>query len=245
MYPEHGQMNKLYSILIIFFILITFQLPAQEEQEVEDDDSFTFSANRTEAILAKGKEHTILEGNALIVTDNKEIRADRIDIYGKDFNEAVCKGNIEVLDLENDTTMKCENLNFNRDTDVIIVEGYSEMEDRKNELITKSGYIEDHSEEQYSILQIGVRILKISDGETMSCRSEYAGFNRADNILELTGLPRVYWKGDTYEASRIVIDLDTDEIKLEGNVTGAITTESDEETTEGDEDGQDSGAEEE
>jgi lipopolysaccharide export system protein LptA len=205
-------------------VLIIFPLSAQEVSE-EKDKTFSFSSNRTEAVLARGKEHTILQGNAVIITDTKEIRADRIDIYGKDFNLAVCEGNIEVIDTENQTTLTCRNLKYDRDTEIIIVEGYSEMEDRENELITKSGYIEDRSEEEFTILQISVRILKISEGEEMSCRSEYAGYDRKNNILELTGMPRVYWKGDNYSASRIIINLDTDEIKLEGNVSGSITSE--------------------
>ncbi|HAK44582.1 MAG TPA: hypothetical protein DCO79_01495 [Spirochaeta sp.] len=225
--------RKLHLLLLclVSFILVSADLFSQEDAgeavpaaAEKKDKSFSFSSSRTEAILAKGKEHTILEGNAVIITNNKEIRADRIDIYGEDFELAVCSGNITVIDQENDTTLICENLKFNRETEVIIVEGYSEMEDRKNELITKSGFIEEKSQDEFTILQIGVRILKISDGETMSCRSEYAGYDRKNNILELTGMPRVYWKGDNYEASRIIVNLDTDEIKLEGNVSGSITS---------------------
>jgi len=214
--------NKSFILILFLSALMPLLLFAQE---AEEDDTFSFSSNRTEAVLARGKEHTILQGNAVIITNNKEIRADRIDIYGKDFEYAVCEGNIRVIDLENETTLTCRNLKYDREAEIIIVEGYSEMEDRKNELITKSGYIEDRSEEEFTILQIGVRILKISDGEEMSCRSEYAGYDRKENILELTGMPRVYWKGDTYSASRIIINLDTDEIKLEGNVSGSITSE--------------------
>ncbi len=221
-------MNKpgllIFSILLFFTANLLFSQEVQQ-QEKKDSKSFSFSANRTEAVLAKGKEHTVLEGNAVIITDNREIRADRIDIYGKDFDIAVCSGNITVIDSENDTTLTCENLRYNRVTEVIIVEGYSELEDRKNELIAKSGFIEEKSDDQYTVLQIGVRILKVSDEEIMSCRSEYAGYDRKNNTLELTGLPRVYWKGDNYEASRIIINLDTDEIKLEGNVSGSITSE--------------------
>ncbi len=222
-------MNKkilFITVMLIFcFSISCFSQEAEPEPAETEKDTFSFSADRTEAILAKGKEHTVLQGNAVIITDNREIHADKIDIYGEDFVLAVCSGNITVLDQENDTTLVCQNLEYNRETELIIVDGYSEMEDRKNELITKSGFIEDKSKEEFTILQIGVRILKISDGETMSCRSEYAGYDRKENILELTGMPRVYWKGDKYEASRIIINLDTDEIKLEGNVSGSITSE--------------------
>ena len=213
-------MNKKYFLTVIFILSSILMLYSEDGK-----GNFSFSANRTEAMLAEGREHTVLEGNAVIITDERKIEADRIDIYGKDFDIAVCNGNVTVNDSKNDTTLKCESLKFNRNTEIIIVDGYSELEDRKNELVTKSGFIEDKSNEEFTILQIGVRILKISDGEVMSCRAEYAGYDRKNDILELTGLPRVYWKGDTYEASRITINLETDEIKLEGNVSGSITTE--------------------
>ena len=214
--------NKAILLFIFLSLLSSYTIGAQEK---ESKSNFTFSSNRTEAVLAKGKEHTILQGNAVIITDTKEIRADRIDIYGDDFGYAVCKGNIRVIDRENETTLTCQSLKYDRNSETIIVEGYSEMEDRKNELVTKSGYIEDKGNEKFTILQIGVRILKVADNEEMSCRSEYAGYDREDNLLELTGMPRVYWKGDEYAASRIIIDLDTDEITMEGNVSGSITTE--------------------
>ncbi len=213
-------MKKGILLSLVLFLMFSTALPAEKEK-----DTFFFSADKTKATLAKGKEHTVLEGNAVIKTGNREIFADQIDIYGKDFELAVCSGNITVIDSANETTLTCDKLKFNRETEVIIVNGYSEMEDRKNQLITKSGFIEEKSKEEFSILQIGVRILKISDGEVMSCRSEYAGFNRKANVLELAGMPRVYWKGDEYEASRILINLDTDEIKLEGNVSGSIISE--------------------
>ncbi len=222
-------MNKILGLLLTAFMILSPALaediPAEETEAAAEKDTFSFSADNTEAVLASGREHTTLTGNAVIITNNKEIHADLIEIYGQDFEIAECSGNVTVIDMENDTTLTCSSLKFNRTTEVIVVRGYSEMEDRKNELIAKSGYIEEKSKEKFTTLQIGVRILKIADNQEMTCRSEYAGYDRDANILELTGNPRVYWKGDTYIATRIVIDLDTDEIKLEGNVSGSITSE--------------------
>ena len=68
------------------------------------------------------------------------------------------------------------------------------------------------------------------------CRSEFARYNRNDDILELTGMPVVFWKNDEYRALRIIVDLDKDEITLEGKVSGSIFSEKkdteEEETTE-------------
>ena len=41
-------------------------------------------------------------------------------------------------------------------------------------------------------------------------------------MLELSGLPVLFWKKDEYRASRIVMNLDTEEITLLGDVNGTI-----------------------
>ena len=92
----------------------------------------------------------------------------------------------------------------------------------------KGGFIENHDKDEITIIQIGVRLLK----EDMICRSEFARYFRKDDILELSGLPVVFWKGDEYKATKITINLDTEEISLEGEVRGSITSEDEEEKTE-------------
>jgi lipopolysaccharide export system protein LptA len=38
----------------------------------------------------------------------------------------------------------------------------------------------------------------------------------------------VFWQGDEYRASRIIVNTETEEITLEGDVRGSITPEDDE-----------------
>ena len=106
------------------------------------------------------------------------------------------------------------------------------MEDIKNEVIVKGNFLEYMGSDETCLIQIGVRILK----DDMVCRSEFARYNRNDDILELTGMPVVFWKNDEYRALRIIVDLDKDEITLEGKVSGSIFSEKkdteEEETTE-------------
>jgi lipopolysaccharide export system protein LptA len=66
----------------------------------------------------------------------------------------------------------------------------------------------------------------------MACRSEFARYKRKEDLLELSGMPYVFWKGDEYRASRISINLETDEIKMEGEVEGTITTDDEEDQAE-------------
>ena len=76
-----------------------------------------------------------------------------------------------------------------------------------------------------SRVQIGVRILKTD----LVCRSEYARYLREQDRLELSGMPLVNWKGDEYRALRISIDLEEDTIRLEGDIHGTVTSETEDE----------------
>ena len=209
------KMNKFSLFLFLFICSGVLFLPAE---------SFTFSGDSMNTIIAKGKERTLLEGNASITSESTHIEAETIELYGKDSRFAFCSGNVRVVDKEKGILLTSDHLYYDREEDISRVDGYAEMEDQKNELIVKGGYLENFGNQDVTIIQIGVRILK----EDLACRSEFARYRRDEEILELSGMPFVHWKGDEYRASRITINLDTDEILLEGEVEGTVVAEDDE-----------------
>ncbi len=210
----------------IRFLLFVFCLTAVfSVSPVVSAESFSFSGDSMNTVIAKGKERTILRGNAAIVSKSTRIEADTIELYGKDSRFAYCEGNVRVTDQEKGIYLTSEHLYYDREEDISRVNGYAEMVDQKNELVVKGGYLENFGEQDITIIQIGVRILK----EDLACRSEFARYRREEEILELSGMPFVYWKGDEYRASRIVINLDTDEILLEGEVEGTVISEDEDE----------------
>lgn len=206
-----GNIHKPGLMIIVFLFTLTSSRA----------DTFSFSGDSMTTVLARGKERTVLTGNAVIISDNTEIHAEEIVLYGEDSRFAQCSGRVEVTDTVKGIYLQSENLFYDRDIDLCRVEGYAEMEDQKNELIIKGGYLENFGDDDITIIQIGVRILK----EDMACRAEFARFRRDEEILELSGMPYVYWKGDDYRASRIIINLESDEIRLEGEVQGTVITE--------------------
>jgi lipopolysaccharide export system protein LptA len=204
---------------LVLLLLFFYTLPAFGE-------TFRFSADSSSTNISKGRERTILSGNAVISSEDYDITAETIELYGDDFRYAVCNGNISVIDYKNKLRLTCNRLFLDREADIIRAEGNAVMEDEKNEIIVKGGFLENHDKDEVTIIQIGVRILK----EDMICRSEFARYFRKDEILELSGLPVVFWKGDEYKATKITMNLDTEEISLEGEVRGSITSEDEEET---------------
>ncbi len=191
--------------------------------EAASPESFRFSGDRTSVTLAEGRERTVLSGNAEIVSDDTQIRADRIEIYGRNFRYAVAEGNVRVVDSKRDIHLSAARLFFDREADQLRAEGNVIMEDRANELVVRGRFLENRNEEELTIVQAGVRIL----GEDLTARGEYARYRRDIDILEISGMPVVFRKGDEYRATRITIDLERDEIVLQGEVRGRITTNDD------------------
>ncbi|MFP4363982.1 MAG: organic solvent tolerance protein OstA [Spirochaetia bacterium] len=207
--------NTLYLCILIFLVTI---VPAVAEV-------FTFSGNRMNTILAQGRERTVLQGDAVIVSDETEIQANNIELYGEDFRYALCSGSVNVNDTSRGIGITSEHLFFDREERITRVEGSMIMEDFENEMVIRGGFLEDRDDEDITIIQIGVRILKAD----MVCRAEFARYLREEDILELSGMPVVFMNDDEYRAARITIHLETEEVFLEGEVTGRITSE-DEET---------------
>jgi lipopolysaccharide export system protein LptA len=168
--------------------------------------------------LAEGSERALLKGNARVDTEDMKIAADEIDLFGKDFIYVQCRGNVRVVDAKRGIELSSRELFYNRKEKIARIKGNAVMTDLKNEMVVKGGFIEDRESEQLTIVQIGVRILK----KDLVCRSEFAKYWRDKKVLELSGMPFVTRKGDEYQATRIVVDLDTEQMTFEGDVKGSL-----------------------
>lgn len=208
-------MTRLYRTALI--ALIALSAPAASHPA----ENLTFDSARTQIVFAEGRERAILSGSARVVTDTTTITAAEIELYGTDYRYALCRGGVKVLDTENDFTLTSDRLFLDRDTNVTRAEGNAVMENRKDQLIIKGSFIENRDDEGVTIIQIGVRILK----EDMVARAEFARYLEEEKLLELSGMPQVYWKGDEYRATRIIINIETDEIELQGEVSGSMKNE--------------------
>jgi len=197
----------------ILFCLLFLLFPRQITAE-----TFSFTANSMETVMAEGRERIILTGSAELLTEDNRIFAEVIELYGEDFIFAHCHGRVKVLNNKQGIELFAEELFYNRRKKVVRIKGNAVMADKKNEIVVKGGFIEHWEERDESIIQLGVRILK----KDLVCRGEYARYLREEEQLELAGMPIVYWKGDEYQASKIYIDLKKDKIRLEGNIRGNV-----------------------
>jgi len=182
-------------------------------------DDFSFSADSMSGAMAKGRERAILVGRAVVISDGLRIDADRIELYGDDFRFAECSGRVRVVDEERGLRLSTERLFYDRRDKIARLTGPSTMEDRQNKVVIKGDYIENDDGRKIAVIQVNVRILK----ENLSCRAEFARYDRAAKTLELYGSPRVIRAGDEYVADAINVNLDTEDIVLSGAVSGTVS----------------------
>ena len=181
-------------------------------------DTITFRADRVTGSKATGMEITELFGNAEAKSDDLYIQAEKIIIQGSDNRFLDCTGNVRGRDEEKDLHFRTDRLRYDRVLKIIRFEGNNILEDRKNELVVRSRFIEYDQDQELIILQISVRLFK----DDLVCRSEYAVYRRNEKILNLSGYPVVYKKEDEFRADRIRVDLDTDDVIMDGGVKGSI-----------------------
>jgi len=181
-------------------------------------DTFSFSGDTTTMNLAEGSQRALLTGHGRVESQDLRITADSIELFGKDFTYAQAKGNVHVVDAHRGLDLTSQELFYDREHKIARIRGNAALADLKNEMVVKGGFIEDRDKEQIDIIQIGVRIFH----KDIVCRAEFARYQRDKKILELSGMPWVSKGDDVYQAARITVNLDTEDISLEGSVQGTL-----------------------
>jgi lipopolysaccharide export system protein LptA len=181
-------------------------------------DTFTFRADKMSGGRAAGKEITVLTGNAEVHSDSLILRANHIELQGDDNQFIDCSGDVWGMEEDKNILFLTDRLRYDRKLKIARLEGNSTLEDKENEIVAKGRFIEYDDQNEITIFQISVRLFK----DDMVCRSEYAVYRRQAKLLDLTGFPVVFKKSDEFRADRIRVDLDTDDVTMEGAVSGAI-----------------------
>jgi lipopolysaccharide export system protein LptA len=208
------------AVLCLCLTLIPALARATERLDIRGDFSDT--------VIAKGKEHAVWTGSVLLEAEDSTIRADRIDLWGKNFVYAECRGNLSVLNHKKDTYLTCDTISYNRDTKFLVGLGNVYMEDHKNGIVVKADTLQYDDQRDEVIVQIRVRIF--GDKDNLECRAEFARYLREDEILVLSGMPWVLWKGDEYRAAQITVTLDNGEVQAVKMIEGSGKIRSEEET---------------
>ena len=184
-------------------------------------EKITFSANSMSGQADSSANSTILKGSAFVKTETMEIAADSIELKGENYRTIVAEGNVSGKNLESKMEFTCDSLEYDRETKIAVIKGNVKLTDIENDVKADAQIIEYNQNSEVALLQIQVRLTQKNN----ICTGAYALYQKKNQLLELSGNAQVKQDKDTFRAQQISLNLDTQEITLEGNVKGAVTTE--------------------
>lgn len=204
-------MNKKFvsAFLSIFFLLI-FPLSAEQ---------IAFHADAMSGKTGSKNDATTLSGNAYVKTETMEIKADSITLSGENFRYITASGNVDGKNTESKLDFTCGNMRYDRNTKVARLEDAVHMVDTENDVKADAQIIEYDQNTEIATMQINVSI-KQKDN---TCTAAYALYRKAMQMLEMTGNPKIVQGEDTFRAQEISLNLDTQEIRLDGRVSGQVS----------------------
>ena len=207
--------NKFY-FGIIFFACFMFLFPCFAEE-------ITFSADRMIGSTGEKSNYSRLEGNAFIQTESMELRADELVLSGDDFRFITGRGKIVGKSSESNFDFECEQLEYDRETKIVVMRGNVSLVDTENDAKSTAQLIEFNQNTEIANMQISIKLMQKKN----TCTGASAIYNKKEQTLRLTGSPQIQKDKDLFKANEIFMNLDTEEITLDGKVRGSVTENND------------------
>lgn len=182
----------------------------------------SFSGGYTKVSMQQGNKSVTLSGGASVKTDQVDLSADSMKLYGENYKYVTCTGNVKATEHENGISFNSPDIFYDRETGVVRSDSWIEIQDNKNEASLSGAWFEYNMNTSVMKLQIMARIIKIAEEKLMVCRADDIEYNGKENTVILRGNATVEWKDDTYKAAMIVVDLNTNDISLYGTISGAF-----------------------
>ena len=198
---------------MIVLLLVTLSVSAE---------SISFAGGESSLTLREGQKSVTLSGGAEVSTGSITITSDSMSLTGDDWRYVECSGNIVITDSERGLEIRTSTLWFDREAETIIISSWFEIDDTEQDLYATAGSLRYDMKDEKLELGMQVTLMRISDGEVMTCSSESLTYDRDNEFVSLRGKSRVEWKGDEYSADIISVDLKNDEISLSGRIRGTI-----------------------
>ncbi len=182
-------------------------------------EKITFSAASMTGQTGEKSTATSLNGNAYILTESMEITADSIELSGDDYRYIKASGMVKGKNSEAGLDFVCSQMDYDRETKVAALRGDVDMTDVENGVRAKAQSVEYNQNTDIAVLQVEVNIVQ----DKNVCTSSFAVYNKKNQLLDLSGNAQIKQDSDVFRAQHITLDIDTQEISLDGNVRGSIT----------------------
>ncbi len=204
--------NKKKIVVLLIFVL-SFSLIASP---------ITFYGGKTSVSLEDGNRTVTLTDGAGVSSESIDLSSERIFIYGEDYRYVRCTGNVSVTDNEREIFLRGSNVFYDRIEKLLLSDGWVELEDRKNNATISGARIEYNESTSEITIQMRATISQDTDKGLLKCSADIITYNADDQTLKLSGQASVTWGDDSYKASVISVNIETEEIELSGSISGEI-----------------------
>ncbi len=200
-------------LITILMLLLSFSLSAAD---------ISFSGGYSKAVMNKGRKELLLSERAKVSVNTLSISADTITLAGKDYESVTCSGDIRIEDPKEGFSMRTQKLFYDRLQERLLITSWCEISDTKNELEASAASLSYDLDSKVLVMEMRVRLVSNTNDGILSGSAESVVYNRDTNVLTLSGGATVVWKGDTYKAQLITVDIEKSEIHLDGRIEGTI-----------------------
>lgn len=184
-------------------------------------EKIIFSANHLSGTIGDKTDSTTLSGQAYVKTESMEISADEITMSGDDFRFIEANGAIKGTNTESELDFTCVHLYYDRETKIATLSGDVNLTDTKNDVNAKAQLIEYNQNTDIAIMQVDINLTQKDN----VCSGVYAVYRKKEQTLDLSGNAQIKQGQDTFRAQEITLDLDSQEITLDGRVKGSVVDE--------------------
>lgn len=185
-------------------------------------ETISFRADRMTGSTKKNADKTTLSGNASITTENMELSAETIELSGKDFRFITASGGVtgKIKDSQMDFT--CGTMTYDREKKTAVLKNTVHLVDVQNNVTADAEIIDYNQNTEIAVMQINVNLVQKEN----TCTAANAVYQKNEKMLLLTGNPTVQQGTDLFRAQEISLNLDTNEITLDGRVRGSVSADS-------------------
>lgn len=212
-------MNRKSFAMAAFIFLLSLTYAGAEK--------IVFSADSMTGTVGDKSDSTTLEGEAYVLTESMEISADKITMYGDDFRYIEATGSVDGKNMESELEFTCGKIKYDRETKIALLSEDVNLKDIKNDVTVKGHLIEYNQNTDIAVMQIDIELLQKDN----VCTGVYAIYRKNEQMLELSGNAQIKQGSDTFRAQHITMNLDSQEIILDGRVKGSVVDERKSENT--------------
>jgi lipopolysaccharide export system protein LptA len=189
-------------------------------------DTIEFTADTLSGFTGKKSEYTLLEGHAEVKTSKIQVTAERIELSGEDYRIVSAVGGVRGKNIKDDMDFECQRLQYDRESEIVILQQSAKIVDNPNEVTARAEVIEYNQQTGVATLQINIELRQ----KDSVCTGAHAIYWKDKQELELHGNPKIEKEDDVFRARDIWMNLDSEEIRLDGRVRGTVKDSKEEET---------------